>query len=157
MPSSLLVLNGLQCGQLKNRPFFLLGTHLPSETRTLAAKVDDFLRKAYARCFGANLLYADGTWERQEDPAFYRDLIGLKASAGRVGYRSLTCRAAFINVLTNVLLQMMGNWTRQPLWSSLENIFEIDSFKKTSFDRDSENQVAPRPGHHSGRTRGPTK
>ena len=67
----------LQC-----RADFLLGMHLPSETRTLAAKVDDALRKAYARCFGADLLNAEGTWERQEDPTFHRDLMGLKASAG---------------------------------------------------------------------------
>ena len=119
----------LQC-----RADFLLGTHLPSETRTLAAKVDDALRKAYARCFGADLLNAEGTWERQEDPTFHRDLMGLKASAGGGGYRNTARRAAFINTIANALPQMMGNETRQPLWSSLENVLGADSFKKNDVD-----------------------
>ena len=116
------------------RADFLLGTHLPSETRTLAAKVDDALRKAYARCFGADLLNAEGTWERQEDPTFHRDLMGLKASAGGGGYRNTARRAAFINAIANALPQMMGNETRQPPWPSLENVLGADSFKKNDVD-----------------------
>ena len=41
----------------------LLGTHLPSETRALATRVDEALPKAYARCFGTDLLKPEGTWE----------------------------------------------------------------------------------------------
>ena len=87
------------------RADFLLGTHLPSETRTLAAKVDDAMRKAYARCFGVDPLNAEDIWERQEDPTFHRDLMGLKASAGGVGYRNTARRAAFINAIANALPQ----------------------------------------------------
>ena len=45
------------------RAEYLLGTHLPSETRALATKVDKALRKAYAQCFGTDLLKSEGTWE----------------------------------------------------------------------------------------------
>jgi len=95
-----------------------------------AAKVDDALRKAYARCFGADLLNAEGTWERQEDPTFHRDLMGLKASAGGGGYRNTARRAAFSNAIANALPQMIGSETRQPLWSSLESVLGADPFKK---------------------------
>jgi hypothetical protein len=46
---------------LQSRADYLPGTHLPSETRTLAAKVDEALRKAYARCLSTDLLNPDGT------------------------------------------------------------------------------------------------
>jgi hypothetical protein len=76
----------LQC-----RAGYLLGTHLPSEMRALAAKVDEALRKANAQCFGTDLVNPDGTWGRQEDPAFHRDLMGLKTNAGGMGYRAAPC------------------------------------------------------------------
>ena len=46
----------LQC-----RADYLLGTHLPSETRNLAERVDASLRNAYARCFRGDLLNPEGT------------------------------------------------------------------------------------------------
>ena len=97
--------------------------------------MDDVLRKAYARCFGADLLNAEDTWERQEDPTFHRDLMGLKASAGGGGYRNTARRAAFINAIANALPQMMGNETRQPLWPSLENVLGAGFLKKTNVDK----------------------
>ena len=71
---------------------YLLGTHLPSETRGLADKVDEALRKAYTRCFGIDLLNPEGTRSDQTDPTFCRDLMGLKAKAG--GWAIETQRAA---------------------------------------------------------------
>ena len=46
----------LQC-----RADYLLGTHLPSETRDLTERVDASRRKAYARCFRVDLLNPEGT------------------------------------------------------------------------------------------------
>ena len=60
--------------------------------------------------------------------------MGLKASAGGGGYRNTARRAAFINAIANALPQMMGNETRQPLWSSLENVLGAESFKKNDVD-----------------------
>jgi hypothetical protein len=119
---------------IQSRADYLLGTHLPSETRTLAARVDEALRKAYARCLGTDLLNPDGTWESQEDPTFHRDLMGLKANAGGMGYRNTTRRALFINALANALPQMMGNERTQLLWPSLVDVPGADSFKKNQVD-----------------------
>jgi hypothetical protein len=115
---------------LQSRADYLLGTHLPSETRTLVAKVDEAPRKAHARCLGTDLLNPDGTWKSQEDPTFHRDLMGLKANAGGMGYRNTTRRALFVNALANALPKMMGNERTQPLWPSLADALGADSFKK---------------------------
>ena len=119
---------------LQSRADYLLGTHLPSETRTLAAKVDEALRKAYARCLSTDLLNPDGTWKSQEDPTFHRDLMGLKANAGGMGYRNTTRRALFINALANALPKMMGNERTKPLWPSLADALGADSFRKNHVD-----------------------
>ena len=42
-------------------------------------------------------------------------------------YEVLVCGTEKI---LNALPQVMGNETRQPLWSSLENVLGADSFKK---------------------------
>ena len=60
--------------------------------------------------------------------------MGLKASAGGGGYRNTARRAAFINAIANALPKMMGNETRQPLWSSLESVLGADSLKKNDVD-----------------------
>ena len=51
----------LQC-----RVEYLLGIHLPSETRCLANKVHEALRKAYARCFGTDLSNLEGHMEQPD-------------------------------------------------------------------------------------------
>ena len=119
---------------LRSRADYLLGTHLDSETRTLAAKVDAALRKANARCLSTDLLNLDGTWESQEDSAFHRGLMGLKANAGGMGYRNTTRRALFINALANALPKMMGNERTKPLWPSLADVLGADSFRKNHVD-----------------------
>jgi hypothetical protein len=119
---------------LQSRAGYLPGTHLPSETRTLAAKVDEALRKTYARCLSTDLLNPDGTWESQEDSAFHRDLMGLKANAGGMGYRKTARRALFINALANALPTMIGSKRTQPLWPSLADALGADSFKKNHGD-----------------------
>jgi len=67
----------LQC-----RADYLLGTHLPSETRDLTERVDASLRKAYARCFRVDLLNPEGTWDNQVDPTFHRNFTMLRTSHG---------------------------------------------------------------------------
>ena len=109
---------------------FKNGTHLPSETRALATRVDEALRKAYARCFGTDLLESEGTWENQTDPTFHRDLMGLKTNAGGMGYRNTERRALFINAINSALPQMMGNERTAPLWASLADVIGADSFKE---------------------------
>ena len=113
----------LQC-----RVEYLLGTHLPSETRTLADRVDAALQKAYSRCFGVDLLEPNGTWQNQQDPTFHRDLMGLKAKNGGMGYRNTARRALFVNSVASAIPQMMGCDGEQPLWASLGNILGADSF-----------------------------
>ena len=119
----------LQC-----RVEYLLGTHLPSETRGLANKVDEALRKAYARCFGIDLLNPEGTRSDQTDPTFYRDLMGLKTKAGGMGYRNTERRSLFVNALSSALPQMMGDGETAPLWASLGDILGSDSFTEANAD-----------------------
>ena len=119
----------LQC-----RVDYLLGTHLPSETRGLADKVDEALRKAYTRCFGIDLLNPEGTRSDQTDPTFCRDLMGLKAKAGGMGYRNTARRSLFVNALSSALPQMMGDGETAPLWASLGDILGSDSFTEANAD-----------------------
>ena len=119
---------------LQSRVEYLLGTHLPSETRDLANKVDGALRKAYERCFGIDLLNPEGTRSDQTDPTFYRDLMGLKAKAGGMGFRNTARRSLFVNALSSALPQMMGDGETTPLWASLEDILGSDSFTEANAD-----------------------
>ena len=52
---------------------YILSVHLPSQTRRLAAAVDEALREAYARALGTDILNPEGDFPEQPDPTFTRD------------------------------------------------------------------------------------
>lgn len=101
---------------LQQRIDYILGTHLPSETRQLAAAVDAALRKAYHKSFGFDVLGDEGAFQGQEDPTFIRDLAGLKTKFGGCGFRRTTIRAPFMGVMANIIPQF------SVLWPSLTSI-----------------------------------
>ena len=99
---------------------YILGTHLPSETRLLAEAVDAALRKAYCRSFGFDVLGEEGAFQGQEDPTFIKDLAGIKSKFGGCGFRQTTQRAPFMGVMANIIPQF------GTLWPSLTSITGTD-------------------------------
>ena len=55
---------------------------------------------------------------------------GLKAKAGGCGYRSTERRAVFLNTLSNILPQMIGDGRTSGLWPSLAAVLGADSFRE---------------------------
>ena len=107
---------------LQARADFILGTHLPSQTRLLAAAIDEALAKAYEKAFGFDVLGATGCFPSQDDPSFIRDLASLKAKHGGCGFRRTTLRAPFLNVMANILPQF------GTLWPTLGSVVGVGCF-----------------------------
>jgi len=118
---------------LQARVDFLLETHLPSLTRSLARATDEALSKAYIKAFGFNVLDPNGQRPGEQDPSFLRDLAGLKAGAGGCGYRNVERRAPFLNTLNIILPQMVGG--KSPLWPTLAAVIGENSFDEVNKDR----------------------
>ena len=94
---------------LQNRVDYVLSVHLPSQTRQLAAAVDEALRKAYARSLGADILNPAGDHPEQPDPTFTRDRFSLKHSLGGGGFRLTAGRIPFLNSLFSALPAISGS------------------------------------------------
>ena len=107
---------------LQSRVDYVLSVHLPSQTRRLAAAVDEALREAYARALGADILNPEGDFPEQLDPTFTRDRFSLKHSLGGGGYRLTAERIPFLNSLFSALPAISGSAAQAPLWPSLAPI-----------------------------------
>jgi hypothetical protein len=67
---------------------FVAATNRPSQTAFFRAKIDVALRDAYATVVGVDVLDPSGhDANLHEDPAFTRDLFGLKINQGGSGFR----------------------------------------------------------------------
>ena len=107
---------------LQSRVDYILSVHLPSQTRRLAAAVDEALREAYARALGADILNPEGDFPEQPDPTFTRDRFSLKHSQGGGGFRPTVERIPFLNSLFYALPAISGSTAQAPLWPSLAPI-----------------------------------
>ena len=67
---------------LQSRVVYVLSVHLPSQTRRLAAAIDEALREAYARVLGTDILDPEGDFPEQPDPTSTLDRFWLKHSLG---------------------------------------------------------------------------
>ena len=108
---------------LQSRVDYVLSVHLPSQTRRLAAAVDEALREAYARALGTDILNPEGDFPEQPDPTFTRDRFSLKHSQGGGGFRPTVERIPFLNSLFHALPAISGSTAQAPLWPSLAPIF----------------------------------
>ena len=81
---------------------WVMGVHLPEETKPLAAAIDRTLRACYAICLGAGPLDPNGFSESQEDRAYVRDRFIHPARPGGGGFRPTVERAQFLNTPSNV-------------------------------------------------------
>ena len=84
---------------LQSRIDFLLSTHLPSETRDLASKVEGTLREARRQAYGTDLHCTTPMWNGQRDPTFTRDQSNLRIGNGGVGFRDTPERALNLNTM----------------------------------------------------------
>ena len=113
---------------LQTRVDWVMGVHLPEETRSLAVAVDRTLRACYALCFGADPLDPNGLSESQEDRAFVRDRFALPVWLGGGGFRPAVERALFLNTPSNVAPQFLATEQTRGLWPSLDSVFGAGSF-----------------------------
>jgi hypothetical protein len=102
---------------------YLLSTHLPSQTRNLAAGIDECIRNLYVKVNGADLLDPNGHADGLSDPSLVADRFKLASKYGGSGFRPTILRANYANSLnSNAALAM-------ELFPHLETLFG-----KTSFD-----------------------
>ena len=101
---------------------YVPSVHLPSQTRRLAAAVDEALREAYARALGADILNPKRDFPEQLDPTPTRDCISLKHSLGGGGFRLKAEHIPFLNSLFSALPAISGSTAQAPLWPYLAPI-----------------------------------
>jgi hypothetical protein len=88
---------------------FVAATNRPSQTALFRAKIDVALRHAYAAVVDVDVLEPSGhDANLHEDPAFTRDLFGLKINQGGGGFRPYSERVNFLNCMNNILPQMLN-------------------------------------------------
>jgi len=120
----------------QSRVDYVLSVHLPSQTRRLAAAVDEALREVYARALGTDILNPEGDFPKQPDPTFTRDRFSLKHSQGGGDFRPAVKRIPFLNSLFSVLPAISGSLAQAPLWPSLalivggRSVYDKDSKPK---------------------------
>jgi hypothetical protein len=86
---------------------FVAATNRPSQTAFFRAKIDVALRDAYATVVGVDVLDPSGhDANLHEDPAFTRDLFGLKINQVGGGFRPYSERINFLNCMNNIMPQM---------------------------------------------------
>jgi hypothetical protein len=87
---------------------FAASTNRPPHTAFFRAKIDVFLRDAYATVEGVGVLDPSGhDTDLHENPAFTHDLFGLKINQGGGGFRPYSERINFLNCMNIVLPQML--------------------------------------------------
>jgi hypothetical protein len=87
---------------------FAAATNRLSQTAFFRANIDVALRDAYATVVGVEVLDPGGhDANLHEDPAFTRDLFGLKINKGGGGFRPYSERINFLNCTSNTLPQLL--------------------------------------------------
>jgi hypothetical protein len=113
---------------------FVAATNRPSLTAFFRAKIDVALRDAYATVLGVDVLDpSDHDANLHENPAFTRDLFGLKINQGGGSFRPYSERIYFLNCMISILPQMLDmvpkeGDTKKGLWTSLTGWIGPNSF-----------------------------
>ena len=106
----------------QSRVDYVMSVHHPDETRSIAKRIDETLRKCYALSLGIDALDPNGHSPNQADPSFVHDLFTAKTRHGGAGYRPTEVRAQFLNTFNKVAPQFLKTEHTQGLWPSLESV-----------------------------------
>ena len=107
-----------------------MSVHHPDETRSIAKRIDETLRKCYALSLGIDALDPNGHSPNQADPSFVHDFFTAKTRHGGAGYRPTEVRAQFLNTFNKVAPQFLKTEHTQGLWPSLESVLGAGSFNE---------------------------
>ena len=114
----------------QSRVDYVMSVHHPDETRSIAKRIDETLRKCYALSLGIDALDPNGHSPNQADPSFVHDLFTAKTRHGGAGYRPTEVRAQFLNTFNKVAPQFLKTEHTQGLWPSLESVLGAGSFNE---------------------------